>query len=56
MRKGFAPVPLDEDPITNGRSKLERGYFTNGGDLSTDEEEVVGDFSGNLVRAPQQHS
>ena len=56
MRKGFAPVPLDEDPITNGRSKLERGYFTNGGDLSTDEEEVVGDFSGNLVGAPQQHS
>ena len=56
MRKGFAPVPLDEDPITNGRSKLERGYFTNGGDLSTDEEEVVGDFSGNLVGMPQQHS
>lgn len=56
MRRGFAPVPLDEDPITNGKSKLERGYFTNGGDLSTDEEEVVGDFSGNLVGAPQQHS
>ena len=57
VRKGFAPVPLDEDPIMNGRSKLERGYFTNGGDLSTDEdEEVVGDFSGHLVGSPQQHS
>ena len=52
IRKGFAPVPLDEPPITNGRSKVERGYFTNGGDLSTDEEEVVGDFSGQLVRSP----
>ena len=52
IRKGFAPVPLDETPIINGRSKVERGYFTNGGDLSTDEEEVVGDFSGQLVRSP----
>ena len=56
VRKGFAPVPLDEDPISLGKSKLERGYFTNGGDLSTDEEEVVGDFSGQMVPSPQQRS
>ena len=56
IRKGFAPVPLDDDPIALGKSKLERGYFTNGGDLSTDEEEVVGDFSGQLVSSPQPKS
>ena len=56
VRKGFAPVPLDEDPISLGKSKLERGYFTNGGDLSSDEEEVVGDFSGQLVPPPQHRS
>ncbi len=41
-RKGFAPVPLEEQPLKGGPS--ERGYFTNGHDLSSDEE-VVGDFS-----------
>ena len=41
-RKGFAPVPLEEVPLKAGAS--ERGYFTNGHDLSSDEE-VVGDFS-----------
>ncbi len=41
-RKGFAPIPLDEQPLKGGPS--ERGYFTNGHDLSSDDE-VVGDFS-----------
>lgn len=39
-RKGFAPVPLDDETV----NKQERGYFTNGRDLSSDEE-VVGDFT-----------
>ena len=56
VRKGFAPVPLDEDPISLGQSKLERGYFTNGGDLSSDDEEVVGDFTGRLTSTSQQQS
>ena len=42
-RKGFAPVPLDEEIV----NKQERGYFTNGRDLSSDEE-VVGDFTENF--------
>lgn len=44
LRKGFAPIPLSEE--TTGKKNLfERGYFTNGIDMSSDEEEVIGDFS-----------
>lgn len=42
LRKGFTRVPLDEDGVK--KDKLERGYFTNGFDLSSDEE-VIGDFT-----------
>lgn len=43
VRKGFAPVPLEEHPIKAPLSS-ERGYFTNGRDLSSDDE-IAGDFS-----------
>ena len=44
LRKGFTPVPLNEG---DGEKKSsERGYFTNGVDLSSDEE-VIGDFTQN---------
>lgn len=50
LRKGFAPVPLSEDGagegegLMAGKEQLERGYFTNGLDLSSDED-VIGDFT-----------
>lgn len=45
MRKGFAPVPLNED----GVAKSKRGYFTfpSGVEVSSDEE-VIGDFTQRL--------
>lgn len=47
MRKGFAPVPLDEEK-DGKKNPFERGYFTNGIDLTSDEEEVIGDFTRKL--------
>ena len=53
VRKGFAPVPLEEVPIKS-RLSSERGYFTNGHDLSSDED-VVGDFSNQPTRYSYSH-
>ena len=53
VRKGFAPVPLDELPSKAPLSS-ERGYFTNGHDLSSDDD-LVGDFS-NKTRYSYSHS
>lgn len=44
-RNGFAPVPLDEEEPPLEKGPLERGYFTNGKDLSSEDEQVVGDFT-----------
>lgn len=45
-RKGFAPVPLSEVTVTDWRKyELERGYFTNGIEVTSDEEVVIGDFT-----------
>lgn len=43
LRKGFAPLPLNEEGEEK-KGDLERGYFTNGLDLSSDED-VIGDFT-----------
>ncbi len=43
LRKGFIPLPLSEDGEEK-KIELERGYFTNGLDLSSDED-VIGDFT-----------
>ena len=53
VRKGFAPVPMDELP-PKAPSSSERGYFTNGHDLSSDED-LVGDFS-NQTRYSYSHT
>ena len=52
IRKGFAPVPLSEDGDMKGRP--EKGYstFTNGVDLSSDED-VIGDFTQRLKYSEQ---
>ena len=42
LQKGFTPVPLNEDAVT--KDLFERGYFTKGVELSSDEE-VIGDFT-----------
>lgn len=50
LRKGFTPVPLNDDGKYGSNEKkerLERGYFTNGFDLSSDED-VIGDFTQRL--------
>lgn len=48
LRRGFKPLPLDEDGATVVgeviKDQRERGYFTNGLDLSSDED-VIGDFT-----------
>jgi len=44
LHKGYAPISLSN----GGDSKInpfERGYFTNGVDMTSDEEEVIGDFT-----------
>lgn len=46
LRKGFTPVPLNEDDGVK-KGEFERGYFTNGLNLSSDEE-VIGDFTQKL--------
>lgn len=44
-RKGFTPVPLDEDGEVK-KKKNERGYFTFAGDLvPSSDEDVIGDFT-----------
>lgn len=49
IRKGFAPVPLNEESGTGKKNRQERGYFTfpSGVDVSSDEE-VIGDFTQRL--------
>ena len=47
LQKGYAPISLSN----GGDSKInpfERGYFTNGVDMTSDEEEVIGDFTKKL--------
>ena len=48
FRRGFKPLPLDEEGATVVgeviKDQRERGYFTNGFDLSSDED-VIGDFT-----------
>ena len=47
LKKGYAPISLSN----GGNRKInpfERGYFTNGVDMTSDEEEVIGDFTQKL--------
>lgn len=53
IQKGFTPIPLNDDEGKKG--KLERGYFTNGLGLSSDEE-VIGDFTSAKRQKYNQHS